>query len=97
VSSCFYRIAQESLNNIAKYAHAKDVTVELFHQEQELSLSIEDDGVGFDVKAVRGKARLGLVSMGERAMLIGARFSMESRIGYGTRVAVTVAYPHTDL
>lgn len=93
VASCLYRIAQESLNNIAKYAWAKHVTVRLLARGQELLLSIKDDGVGFDTAAVRGKGRLGLVSMAERAMLIDAKFSVESTPGHGTRVAVTVALP----
>ena len=90
VASGLYRIAQESLQNIAKHAHAKRVKVELIPGEQELRLSIHDDGVGFDPMAVKGKGGLGLVSMDERARLLGAKFFIESRVRHGTRIAVVV-------
>ena len=93
IASCLYRIAQESLNNISKYAHARNVTVKLTTRKRELALVIEDDGLGFDTTTVRGKGRLGLISMQERAALIGARFSLESNPGQGTRITVTLDWP----
>jgi len=90
VASGLYRIAQESLQNIVKHAHAKHVTAQLVTEGEELRLSIEDDGVGFDPAAVKGKGGLGLVSMEERARLLGAKLSIESKLGHGTRVAVVV-------
>ena len=91
VASGLYRIAQESLQNIVKHAHAKHVTVQLVTRGQELRLSIEDDGVGFDPTAVKGKGGLGLVSMEERARLLGAKLTIQSKPGHGTRVAVIVS------
>ena len=93
VASGLYRIAQESLQNIAKHAHAKHVTVQLASREQKLRLSIEDDGVGFDPRAIKGKGGLGLVSMEERARLLGAKFSIESKPDHHTRIAVIVSLP----
>jgi len=90
VGSGLYRIAQESLQNTANHAHAKHVTVHLIQREQELRLSIEDDGAGFDPMSVKGKGRLGLVSMEERARLLNAELSIESKPGHGARVVVTV-------
>jgi signal transduction histidine kinase len=90
VASSLYRIAQESLQNIAKYAHAKHVRVKLVPWEKGLHLSIEDDGVGFDPAAVHGKGRLGLVSMEERARLIHATLFIQSKPDRGTRIVVTV-------
>lgn len=90
VASGLYRITQESLRNIARHAHAKHITVQLVHREQELSLSIEDDGVGFDPTAVKGKGGLGLVSMEERARLLNANLSVESKLHCGTRIALEV-------
>jgi two-component system, NarL family, sensor kinase len=90
VASCLYRIAQESLQNIAKYAHAKHVKVRLVPWKKGLHMSIEDDGVGFDPAAVHRKGRLGLVSMEERARLIDATLFIESKPDRGTRIAVTV-------
>ncbi len=91
LASGLYRIAQESLQNIAKHAHAKHVTVQLIPGDQELRLSIEDDGVGFDPAAVKGKGGLGLVGMEERARLLGAKFSIESQVRHGTRIALAVS------
>lgn len=91
VASGLYRIAQESLQNIIKHAHAKHVTVQLVTRGPELRLSIEDDGVGFDRTAVKGKGGLGLVSMEERARLLGAKLTIQSKPGHGTRVAVVVS------
>ena len=94
VASCLYRVVQESLNNVAKYAHAKTVTLKLLVRGQHLRLSVTDDGVGFDTSAVKGKARLGLVSMEERVTLIGGQFEIESRPGDGTRISVIAPLPH---
>ena len=93
VASCLYRVAQESLSNVARHAHARNVTLKLLHLEHELHLSVEDDGVGFDPRAARGKGHLGLLSMEERVSLIGGRISLEAMPGGGTRVAVSVALP----
>jgi len=91
VASGLYRIAQESLQNIVRHADAKHVTVQLVTRGQELRLSIEDDGVGFDPMAVKGKGGLGLVSMEERARLLGAKLTIQSKPAHGTRVAVVVS------
>jgi len=53
-------------------------------------LSLEDDGIGFAPQAVKGKGGLGLVSIGERARIIGASLSIESKPGDGTRISVRV-------
>ncbi len=85
-----YRIAQESLSNVAKHARAGHVKVSLDHSDGMLRLSIRDDGVGFDLEAVRGKRRLGLVTLRERASLIGGKLSIISAPGAGTEVSVEV-------
>jgi PAS domain S-box-containing protein len=90
VGSGLYRIAQESLQNIAKHSMAKHVSVELTVPGGSLRLSIKDDGVGFDLPAVRGKGGLGIISMGERARMMGGQLSMESRPGQGAEIAVRV-------
>jgi hypothetical protein len=86
-ASCVYRIAQEALNNVVKHAHAKNVCVRLSGTRQ-MRLSIHDDGIGFDVDSVRGAGGLGLVSMNERARIAGAKLSIRSQTGHGTRVNV---------
>jgi PAS domain S-box-containing protein len=83
---CLYRVAQEALRNIVRHAKTKHVTVLLSAGGGGLHLSIEDDGVGFDSKAVDRKARLGLVSMRERVRLAGGSLSIYSESGHGTRI-----------
>ena len=90
VASGLYRIAQESLRNIAKYAEAKHVKVTLARGRRGVQLSIQDNGAGFDPEAVKGKGGLGLVSMQERARLIHGKLSIESSPGHGTRIELAV-------
>ena len=85
------RIAQEALNNVAKHASARRVTVILERGESDLALIVEDDGAGFDPDAQsRG---LGVVSMRERAALIGGTLQIESVAGKGTTLFLRVAAP----
>ena len=84
-----YRIAQEALANVREHARATQVEITLRATERWASLSIRDDGVGFDRRLV-SEDRHGLVGMRERAKLLGGRLSVESRSGHGTRIAVRV-------
>ncbi len=88
-TECF-RIAQEALTNVMKHAKARSVTVELSQNEEQLHLSVRDDGVGFDVASVREQAvrgaSLGLLSMEERATLAGGGLHYHSTPGQGTEV-----------
>ena len=88
VKVALYRIAQESLNNVVKYARAQQVTVDLRQQPMGVRLSISDDGVGFDPTAV-APGHMGQRIMRERADAIGARFAIHSERGHGTAVIVT--------
>src|ERR1017187_9900974 len=80
-TECF-RVAQEALTNVVKHAKARTVTVELSRNEEQLHLSVRDDGVGFDVARLReqavGGASLGLLSMEERAALAGGGLQYHS-------------------
>jgi len=90
IASGLYRIAQESLQNVAKHAKAKHLSVALATREHGLVLSLEDDGIGFSPQAVKGKGGLGLVSIGERTRILGGDLSIESKPGDGTRISVRV-------
>jgi two-component system sensor histidine kinase DegS len=88
-----YRIVQEALQNAHKYARGAQMAVRLARHERQLRLSIRDDGPGFDPHEVArraGRSNWGLMSMRERAELIGARFSVASSPGHGTEVTVIV-------
>jgi two-component system CheB/CheR fusion protein len=90
IASGLYRIAQESMRNVAKHAKAKRLSVALAVRDLGLVLSLQDDGIGFAPHAVKGKGGLGLVSIGERARIVGGTLSIESKPGDGTRISVRV-------
>jgi NarL family two-component system sensor histidine kinase LiaS len=92
VAEALYRAAQEALNNVARHACATRVDVDLRCIPEQVSLTIEDNGVGFDPsEAHKG---LGLGHMRERIMEVGGVLSVESQPGIGTTVAAEVALPH---
>jgi signal transduction histidine kinase len=78
-----YRVVQEALHNCANHAHARKVRVVLSENSDHLTLSIEDDGIGFDPRRNRG---LGMLGMQERATRLGGSFKVESSPGHGTRI-----------
>jgi signal transduction histidine kinase len=82
-----YRIAQEALTNVARYAAVQEATVRLWVEEGMLWVQVEDEGVGFDPETTLAAPRSsGLVGMRERATLLGGRLAVESAPGRGTRV-----------
>ena len=88
-----FRIAQEALANIAKYAQAGRVTISLDTASQGARLTIADDGRGFDPSArppLSSDHGWGLMIMRERAAAAGAELTIESAVGHGTRIIVTL-------
>lgn len=87
-----YRIIQEALTNVAKYAKAQTVSVLLDWREDWVSAIVEDDGRGFDPGKVPTSPShgLGLFGMQERAALLGGSLRIESQLGYGTTVFIKV-------
>jgi signal transduction histidine kinase len=84
----FYRVAQESLHNIVKHAHASRVEVLLSDAGGTAHLEVRDNGAGFDATQ-SFPGHMGLVSINERAASIGARVSVESTPAVGTVVRLT--------
>ena len=86
-----FRIIQEATSNIVKHANAKCIRVSLKQVDDTISLSIEDDGDGFDLSGARNYCPLdkglGLVSMRERALLAGGDYEIHSAPGQGTRIS----------
>ncbi|HEY42791.1 MAG TPA: GAF domain-containing protein [Anaerolineae bacterium] len=93
VHTAFYRIAQEALNNIVKYAQANQVSVNLRcvslkdEGARKVELSVMDDGIGFDPSNIPSES-LGIGIMRERAKAIGATLEIESEIEHGTEIRV---------
>lgn len=91
LATCIYRIAQESLNNIARHAQASEVEVELICDEGSVTLSVRDNGVGFDsMQASLMRGRLGLLSMKERVRLVQGTLEVTTAPGHGTYIEVDV-------
>jgi PAS domain S-box-containing protein len=82
----FYRIAQESLNNISKHADPEKVIITLDDHKEAVELIVEDDGVGFDAQQDAGTDHYGLRIMKERAAEIGAQLSISSQTNQGTKI-----------
>lgn len=94
VSTALYRITQEALRNISKHAGKTHVKVALSAMDGHLQLKVMDFGVGFDQEADGPSRGLGLVSMQERARLVGGDLKVESALGQGTTVTVEVPLDH---
>ncbi len=87
-----YRVAQEALTNVARHAQATTVKIVLKELPEAIFMSVRDDGRSFDAKQVwlRNGKRLGLLSMRERAAMLGGSFLIDSVSGRGTTITVQV-------
>ncbi|MEQ9424134.1 MAG: tetratricopeptide repeat protein [Cyclobacteriaceae bacterium] len=77
----FYRISQEWVNNILKYGQASQITLQLLKDEEEISLTIEDDGPGFDPQVLEQSKGNGWKNIQSRANLINAELELDTRVG----------------
>lgn len=94
IASCLYRIAQESLANVRKHARAARVELELTCDGEEVTLSVRDGGIGFDLEQVRTThIGLGLVNMRERVRSVQGRLDIQSQPGHGTQILVQIPLP----
>lgn len=94
--TALFRIAQESLTNVAKHARASRVKVSLHRNGEGFCMEIADDGRSFRVdpnNAGQKKQRLGLLGMQERARLVNGQFRIKPMPGRGTTVQVVVPFP----
>jgi signal transduction histidine kinase len=89
-----YRILQESITNIRKHARTLEVSIELRRCKDEVYLEVRDFGQGFDPSEVTTGSgpgeRIGLVSMRERASMLGGELKIQSRPEFGTSVSVAI-------
>src|SRR5262249_2100792 len=88
VALTFLRVVQESLHNTAKHSGASEVHVQVAGASGELTLTVRDNGAGFDVLQSKPAPGLGLISMRERVHLIGGEFAIDSAPGAGTHIWV---------
>jgi len=90
-----YRVAQESLTNVARHAKAGRVEVNIQKFHNTVRMEIKDDGKSFQVERIlnaKGNKRLGLLGMRERVEMVGGTFCVESAPGQGTTVRVEIPF-----
>jgi signal transduction histidine kinase len=82
-----FRIVQEGLRNACQHSNGKSVRVDLLQHDDRIRIQIQDDGIGFDRECV-GSDHYGLVSIQERARLLGGKSTIQSISGQGTHICV---------
>ena len=87
---CLFRIVQEGLRNVGKHSHASKVEVQLTGRGAEISLSLCDNGIGFEPCKVSASHGIGIQSMNERARMVGGRFELRASPMRGTQITVEV-------
>ena len=93
IQTVLLRICQESLTNIKRHAEASEVTVNLSYETREVSLTVQDNGVGFDYPTVQIDKKgisFGLTGMRQRAELVNGRLHVDSTKNQGTAVRLTI-------
>jgi PAS domain S-box-containing protein len=87
---CLFRIVQEALGNAIKHGRASRIDVLLDGGGQAVSLTVYDNGVGFDLSSKLSSGGIGMITMRERARMLGGTFDVLSQPGLGTLIAVRV-------
>jgi signal transduction histidine kinase len=93
IEQSVFRIMQEALANVARHSQANSVEIALVYANDDITLTVTDDGRGFDVDGKRGG--IGLNSMQERAEALGGNLTVESVQGTGTSVSCNVPISHS--
>jgi len=88
--TCIYRVVQEALQNVSRHSGAKNSLVTVRQDDNSLSLSVEDDGHGFDADRMRG---LGMLGMEERVRQLGGKLEIHSAPGNGATLRVKLPIP----
>ena len=91
--TCIYRVVQEALHNSSRHAHASAVRIRVQQEPHRLTLSIQDDGQGFDVNQMKG---LGLLGIQERVAQLGGSCHVHSEPGSGTVLTVELPFKGSE-
>jgi signal transduction histidine kinase len=92
ISLCLFRVLQEGLQNAVKHSGERHFKVELQGTSEEIQLTVNDEGVGFDPQDAMNRRGLGLISMRERLQLVRGKFSIKSQPGVGTAINARVPF-----
>jgi signal transduction histidine kinase len=87
--TCIYRVVQEALTNCARHAHANEIRIAVHGRENGLSITVQDDGAGFNALQSRGRG-LGLLGMEERVRELGGHLSIFTHPGRGTVISAEI-------
>jgi signal transduction histidine kinase len=91
IESVLYRLAQEALTNTLKHAFATQFKLSIIKSFPNIIFLAQDDGIGFDTKKFMGnKPTLGLLSMRERAAMLGGKFKLRTSNGDGVRIRIEI-------
>jgi signal transduction histidine kinase len=99
IETVLYRLSQEALTNTLKHSGAANFKLSIVKSYPHIIFTAKDDGVGFDASELnQHKDTLGLLSMRERASMLGGSFSLQSAKGKGThiRIKIPINEPHHD-
>jgi len=96
ISSALYRITQESLTNVAKYAQATRVEIRLEHDGDWVQLLVRDNGCGIEAADQKKRGRFGLLGIRERVMLLYGEVSIEGKHGQGSEVRARIPLTRVD-
>jgi len=91
-ATAMFRIFQEALTNVLRHASARRVVVQLSQHPDGLVLEVTDDGKGITPSRLTDRSSLGLLSMRERAHLLGGEVTIQSKAGEGTKVTLRMPY-----
>jgi len=99
VKIALFRVAQEALNNVIKHANAHTACVNIVFGNEEISIRIQDDGIGFNINFLTHQNRptWGLLGMRERSALLGGTVNIQSRPGGGTIIEVIIPYEQGEV
>lgn len=94
ISTALFRMVQEALNNICQHAKATKITMRLKFIDSNVSIAIQDNGEGFalpeHISSLGTKDKFGLIGLHERAQSIGARLEINTHLGHGTEIRITM-------
>jgi two-component system, NarL family, sensor kinase len=90
-----YRIIQELVHNIIKHAQARQAVVQMnFEEEGHISITIEDDGVGFETNDEKQQKGMGLANVKERIRDLGGKIDIQSSVNTGTSIYIEIESLH---
>ena len=87
---CFFRVAQEAITNVIKHAKAQNLTVKLEFKDNKVALTVQDNGIGFEIGDSNGVKHFGLMGMKERVEFAKGKLNIVSQPGSGTTVQLTI-------